>query len=104
MYNMKEKLMCFRMPKEIEREIEKFALEKDKDKSKLMSELLLLGIKEMRIMKSLKLYSEGKITLWRASRIADVSLWKMIEIIKENKIPLQYGEKELKEDLKALEE
>ena len=32
MYNMKEKLMCFRMPKEIEREIEKFALEKDKDK------------------------------------------------------------------------
>jgi len=53
---------------------------------------------------AIKLYMQGKITLWKAARLSDISLWKMMEIVQERKIPIQYGEKELKEDLKALEE
>lgn len=100
---MKEKLTSFRLPIEIDKEIEKLASLEDTDKSKLMRELLVMGIKEKRLQEALKLYQEGKITLWKAAQIADVSLWKMMEIIKERKITLQYSERELKEDLKALE-
>lgn len=101
---MKERLISFRLPIEIEKEIEKLAYLEDSDKSKLIRELLIIGIKERKLEEALKLYKEGRISLWRAARMADMSLWKMMEIVKERKIIAQYSEKELKEDLKALRE
>ena len=99
---MEEKLTTFRMPVDVEKEIEMLASEEGKDKSKIMRELLRSGIKEKKIERALKLYKEGKITLWKAARISDVSLWGMMEILRERKITIQYGERELSEDLKAL--
>lgn len=101
---MKEKLMTFRLPIEVDKEIEKLASLEDTDKSKLIRELIVLGIKERKLEEALKLYIQSRISLWKAARLADLSLWKMMEIVKERKIPAQYGEKELKEDLKALYE
>jgi len=101
---MKEKLMTFRIPSEIDLEIEKIVSFEDTDKSKLIRELIVLGIVERKLKKALQLYTQGRITLWKAAQLSDVSLWKMMEIAKERKIPAQYGERELKEDLKALEE
>ena len=101
---MKEKLRSFRLPLEIDKEIEIMASLEDSDKSKLMRELIILGLKEKKIKESVKLYSEGKITLWKAAALSDVSLWKMLEIIKERKVSLQYGERELAEDFKAIKE
>ena len=101
---MKEKLMTFRIPIEINKEIEELASVEDSDKSKLIRELIILGIKERKLKESIKLYIEGKISLWKAARLADISLWKMTEILEEKKINIQYGERELKEDLKALKE
>ena len=92
------------MPEEIEIEIEKLARLEDSDKSKLIRELLVLGIKERKLKEALRFYKEGKISLWKAARMADISLWKIMEIMEEKKIAVQYGEKELKEDLKALTE
>lgn len=97
---IKEKLISFRLPVKVDEEIEKIASLEDTDKSKVMRELLIIGVKGKKLEESLKLYSEGKISLWKAARIADISLWKIMEIVKEKKIPIQYGEKELKEDLK----
>ena len=94
--------MTFRLPIEIDKEIEKLASLEDTDKSKLVRELILLGIKERKLEEALNLYIKGKITLWKAARLVDISLWKMMEILGERKITLQYGERELKEDLKAL--
>ena len=97
---MKEKLMSFRLPVSIDKEIEKLAIFEDTDKSKVMRELLILGVKEKKLEQVLKLYSQGKISLWKAARITDISLWKIMEIVKEKKIQIQYGERELREDLK----
>ena len=101
---MKEKLMTFRLPLEIDKDIENIASREDTDKSKLIRELLIIGIKERKLKEALKLYTEGKVSLWKAASLADVSLWKIIEILEERKITLQYGKRELKEDLKALKE
>ena len=97
---MKEKLMSFRLPLNVDKEIEKLAIIEDTDKSKVMRELLILGVKEKKLEQALKLYSQGKISLWKAARISDISLWKIMEIIKEKKIQIQYDERELREDLK----
>jgi len=64
---MRERLTSFRLSIEIDKEIEKLASLEDTDKSKLMRELLVIGIKEKRLQKALKLYQEGKITLWKAA-------------------------------------
>lgn len=101
---MKEKLTTLRLDLETDQELEKMAKDRDTDKSKLIRDLIILGIREKRIDEALKLYAEGRASLWRAARLAGISLWKMMEIAAERKIPAQYGEKELKEDLKALEE
>ncbi len=101
---MKERLVSFRLPIEIEEDIEEIAHNQDSDKSKLIRELLIIGIKEKKLEEALKLYSQGKITLWKAARLSGISLWKIIDIVAERKINLQYGKRELKEDLKALKE
>ena len=92
--------MSFRLPLNVDKEIEKLAIIEDTDKSKVMRELLILGVKEKKLEQALKLYSQGKISLWKAARISDISLWKIMEIIKEKKIQIQYDERELREDLK----
>lgn len=101
---MKEKLMTLRLPQKIDIEIESLASREDTDKSKLIRELIFLGIQEKKLREAIKLYAEGRISLWKAASLCDISLWKMIEIMKERKIPAQYGLKELKEDLTALRE
>lgn len=60
--------------------------------------------KPVTIEKALKDYTDGKITLAKAARLAGISLWDMMEEVKERKIEAQYGVKELEEDLKALED
>ena len=43
---MKEKLISIRLSPEITHEIEKMAISRDTDKSKLIRDLLVLGLKE----------------------------------------------------------
>ena len=74
----------------------------DKDKSEIVRELIRLGIKERKIEKAVRLYKEGKVSASKAAEIADVSLWKMIEIFAERKVEAQYELKEFEEDIKAL--
>ena len=96
--------MSFRLPIEVDKEIEKIAVLEDSDKSKLIRELIVLGIRERKLEEGLRVYQEGRVSLWKAARLAGISLWKMIDIIRERKIVLQYGERELNEDLKGLRE
>ncbi len=97
-----EKIMTLRLPVEIDLEVEQIAITRDTEKSKVIRELLLKGLKEVKIEYALQLYTKGKVSLWKAARLAGCSLWQMIEYAKEKKITAQYTEKELYEDLEAL--
>ncbi|MBM3232498.1 UPF0175 family protein [Candidatus Pacearchaeota archaeon] len=101
---MKEKLTTIRLSINLDKELEKLAVLKDTDKSKLIRDLLILGIREKKIQEALILYSKGKISLGKAARVAGLSLWEMMEIVAERKIPMPYGIRELEEDLKGLKE
>lgn len=97
-------VISLRLPAETFEELEKIAREESKDKSRLMRELLALGIKEKKLEKAIQLYKEGKVTLWKAARVAGISLWQMMEVMREHRVEAQYGLRELEEDLKALKE
>lgn len=96
--------VSFRLPEETNRMLEELSKEEVKDKSEIVRELLAIGIKEKKIQRAIKLYIEGKATIWKAARTAGLSLWQMIEVMRERKIEAQYGLRELEEDLKALKE
>lgn len=98
------KLISTRVPREVEADITKLAREKHTGKTLVLREVIIKGLAGLKLEYALDLYKKGKVTLWKAAQLSDVSLWEMMEIVKERKIPAQYGEKELKEDLKALRE
>ena len=45
---------------------------------KVVQGLIELGVKQMRIEQALAIFKEGKISIWRASRIAGLPLREMI--------------------------
>ncbi|MEX2689676.1 MAG: UPF0175 family protein [Candidatus Njordarchaeum guaymaensis] len=43
----------------------------------------------------MRLYCDGKVSLWRAARIANRSLWEFIDILKEKRIELHLDSEDL---------
>jgi predicted HTH domain antitoxin len=97
-------IASFRLPNDIMEELKSLSKKEGKDKSVLVREMLLSGISEKKIGHAIKEYKEGRITLWKAARMANVSLYQMIGILKNKHIEIQYSNDDLLEDLKALEE
>lgn len=50
--------------------------------------------------KVLSMYKERKISLAKAAEMLDIDLWQMIDLVKREKLYLDYSEEELKEDTK----
>jgi len=52
----------------------------------------------------LELYREGVISFGKTAELLGMSKWDFIDFLREQEIPLDYTEEDLKEDLKTLEE
>lgn len=53
---------------------------------------------------ALELFREKKVSLGKASEIAGLSVWEMMALLKEKKIPLNYSVEDFEKDLELLEE
>lgn len=45
---------------------------------------------------------EKKVSLEKAAEIADVSIWKMLDLLRERKVPLRYGRKEAEAEIEDI--
>jgi len=80
-------------------EIEAMA-ERDKvDRSELISRLLDAALRQRRIDEAVEGYRDGRVTLWRASELAGLSLREMMEVVRERNIPVPYTVDDLDRDL-----
>ena len=95
-------MISFRIGEELDDELQKLAEEEGEEKSALIRELIARGIEEKKIDHAVEAYQKGKVSLWKAARLAGLSLWKMMDILKARKIEVHYSETDLTEDLKAL--
>ena len=91
-----------RLPKERVKLIEEIAREEKVDKSTILDRALEHYTREWKLNKAIESYREGSVTLSRAAEIAEISVWEMINILAERKIPHQYDVEDFEEDLKAL--
>jgi len=97
-------VLAARFPKSSAEELEKIAKEEQVDKSTVIARALQRYIKEWKLEKALARYREGKVTLWKAAKTADVSLWEIMDAVKQRKIPMQYTFKDFEEDFEAAKE
>ncbi|MBI2559148.1 UPF0175 family protein [Candidatus Woesearchaeota archaeon] len=87
------------VPREILEKSDRIAQEKLEDRSTVMRELLALGLERYMTQEALKQYSEGKISMEKASEMANVSIWKFLDVLKERKIPIRYDLEDIKKEI-----
>lgn len=87
------------VPKELLEKSDKIAKEKLEDRSTVMRELLALGIKQYMIKEAMEQYTEGKVSMEKAAELADVSIWKFLDILKEKKTPIRYDLEDIKKEI-----
>lgn len=99
---MKLDRISLTVPKELLEKSEKIAKEKLEDRSTVMRELLSLGLKQYMAQEALKQYSEGKISMEKAAELADVSIWRFLDIMKERKVPIRYDLEDMKKEIEEI--
>lgn len=94
-------IISTRIPDSVARDLEEIEKEEKTDRATVIRRLLARAIEQWKTERSLRLYQEGKITLWRAARLAGVTLREMMEQAAKRGIEFRYTEKDLEEDIKA---
>jgi len=93
--------VAVRIPEAIEKEVEKITKIEKIDKSSALRKIFEIGIGEWKKEHALKLLQQGKVTLWKASQLADLTIWEMIELVKQKNISLPIRAEDVIEDLRA---
>ena len=99
-----QKTIATRIPTDLEKEIRRFMEEEGLDKSTAIRQILEIGVNEWKKKRAIELYRQEKITLWKASQIAGISLREMLEELNRLRIPIHVTAKDIEEDLKAAKE
>ena len=95
------KNIAARIPKELEEDIENFMKDEGIDKSSAIRKILEMGIDEWKKRKAIELFRLKRVTLWKASEIAGISLREMMDELNNQKIPLHVSVQDIEEDIKA---
>ena len=94
-------IVSTRVTNDMAKDLEEIEQEEHTDRATIVRKLLAQAIANRKLEKALTLYSEGKVTLWKAADIAGLTLWEMMEIVNKRKIPLQTDFEDFREDFEA---
>jgi predicted HTH domain antitoxin len=87
------------------KDLEKIGKEEKTNRATVVRKLLAQAIADWKLNRALTFYSEEKITLWKAAKIAELPIWEMMEVIKQRKVPFRHAHEDFREDFeKALKE
>lgn len=90
-----------RIPNDVAKDLKKIEEEEKTDRATIIRKLLAIGIQQWKTERALRLYREGKVTLWRAARLADTTLREMMQLAAKKGIQFKYAAKDLEEDIEA---
>lgn len=98
----KEQMVGTRLPQELVRELETIEGVEQSDRSTTVRKLLYRAIRDWKLEHYARLYGDGKVTLARAARDAGVSLWEMMDYVRNRKVPAQYDIEDFQRDFKSI--
>ena len=96
------KTVTTRLDDEYVDRIDEMAARKGIDRSALLRLFLVQSLEEYMIRDSLEDYRSGRMTLWEATQRCDLTLWEMVQEVKQANIHTTYDAMELEKDLKVL--
>ena len=82
--------------------VEEVAKDEKTDKTTALRTIFTLGAKQYKLEKAIKQYQEGKISIGKAAEKAGISLWEIMDKLKERNIANSLSEEEFTEGLKNL--
>ena len=92
-----------RVEKDILKELEKLEEQWQTDRSEAIRRLLVNALKEWKIQHALEELAKHKISIGKAAERAGISLWEMLELVKEKNIDWTgYNDEDLEQDLKLI--
>jgi len=91
-----------RIDEELEEEIEEIARKRGVDRSAVIRELLMIGIREMRLKEALELLRERKITVWKAAEMAEITYREILHKLKEYNIPFPLTKEEVTREIEEI--
>jgi len=100
MFNKMASILGIRLTKELKKAIDEVVREETVDKSTAMRLLVDLGYREWKLKRALQKLQEGKVSLWKASEMAGMSLWDFLPIVKKEGV--KWVSFEVKEELQSL--
>ncbi len=98
----REQMVGSRLPQELLKDLEMIERLEQTDRSTTVRKLLYRAVGEWKQEYYARQYGEGKTTLARAAREAGVSLWEMVDYVRQKKIAAQYDLEEFKKDVEAV--
>lgn len=91
-----------RVDKETLKQIDEFSKHKKMDRATMLRNLIEDGLENERRERVINLYRERKVSMEKAAEMLKIDLWSFIDIIKSERLFLDYSEEELKDDLNGL--
>jgi len=101
---MSKKHVTARVSEDLYEAIEDLRAEEHLDRSTAVARLLERGVEDWRIDTAVRRYRDGEISVGRATEIADVSLWRFLDILDDRGVEANYTEGDFEADLAALRE
>lgn len=94
-------LVSTRIPEELQKALEWYSKKERIGRAIALRKILEKGLKEIKTEYALELYAKGKVTLLKATEIAGISLWELLDIVREKRIPLSYTVHDIEHDIEA---
>lgn len=98
----KEQMVGTRLPLALLRDLEMIEEVELEDRSTTVRRLLSRAIREWKLEHYARQYGERKVSLARAAREAGVSIWEMLDYVRQRKIAAQYDLDDLRKDVQTL--
>ena len=98
----KEQMVGTRLPESLVADLRKIEQVEKIDRSATLRKLLYHAVKDWKMAHYAQEYGQGKVTLARAAEEAEVSVWEMMDYMRQKKIPAQYSLEDLEHDLKVV--
>lgn len=71
------------------------------DRSTILRKAVELGLRELLLQHALGVYRQGRVSAWKAAELANIPLWRFIDILKEKGIGFKASEDDLREMIEA---
>lgn len=91
-----------RLPDDLRRALDRLAEQERSDRSDVMRRALERGVKSLAMDSAVEAYRSGRISAWRAARLAGVSLWGLLDELKRRDLWFRTDEEAIREQLEAL--